>query len=478
MKALLSFYRPQYATVLVYMLQNVEYRPGPYLAWFWRTQNFNAVMKRRRLERTGPARLLLTALRVGMFLQAAVGISLIVLWLWLGLPAGWQLGLGLLLSYPIVWAHLVTIPLAIGDILIVRPRQRKAISSSEKIFADHSGLRIAVLGSYGKTTMKELLCTVLGESKKVAATPGNKNVSVSHAQYAHGLDGDEDVLVIEYGEGKPGDVRRFARHTHPTHAVITGFAPAHLDRYRNLNNIAKDLFSVGEFVDAERVYVTTEAEGIAGYIGKGMQGFNGSGALGWTVSEVVVNADSTAFILAKSKRKLHLTSGLIGRHNVGPLAFVAAFALELGLSDQEVTAGIAKTVPFEHRMQPRQVHGAILIDDTYNGNLQGVRVGTALLGELKSRRKWYVSPGLVDQGIQADAIHRQMGELIAAAKPDIVVLMANSAQPHIARGLADSDFGGELRIEHDPLRFYTDLPHFVAAGDLVLMQNDWTDNYA
>jgi len=478
MKSLLSMYKPAFAIALVYMLQNVEYRPGPYLAWFWRTQNFNTVMKRRSLDRTVPARLLLAALRSGMFLQCAVGIGLVVQWFLIGLPAGWQIGLALILLYPIVWAHLVTIPLALGDWLVVRPKQSRLLRSTEKTFAGHSAVRIAVLGSYGKTTMKELLRTVLSEGKKVAATPANKNVSISHARYARGLDGDEDILVIEYGEGKPGDVRRFARHTHPTHAIITGLAPAHLDRYKNMANVAKDLFSIRDSVDTKQIYVNVETDDITGYVADGMQGFYSGGALGWKVEAIKLAADKTSFTISKGKQKLKLMSGLIGRHNVGPLAFVAAFALELGLSVEQVEAGLAKTMPFEHRMQPRTMNGATLIDDTYNGNLQGIRVGTALLGELQARRKWYVTPGLVDQGADSNKIHYQMGELIAAAKPDVVVLMANSAQPHIAKGLAAGGFGGELRIERDPLQFYTTLPHFVAAGDLILMQNDWTDNYA
>lgn len=478
MMPLLSLYKPHFATVLVYMLQNVEYRSGPYLSWFWRTQDFDKVMRRRTLDPTGPARLLLLVLWAGMFLQFAIGVGLIVQWYWQGLPAGWQFGLALVLSYPIVWAHLVTIPLAFGEWSVIRPKQRRAIGRTEKVFAEHTGIRIAVLGSYGKTTMKEVLRTVLGEGKKVAATPANKNVSISHARYAQKLDQDEEVLIIEYGEGKPGDVRRFAKHTHPTHAVITGLAPAHLDRYKTLSNVAKDLFSITESVEPRQVYVNTEAEEITGYLTEDVQKFDAKGSLGWRVSTVRLSVDGTSFTLSKGKRKLKLKSGLLGRHNIGPLAFAAALADELGLRDSQIIAGIAKTEPFEHRMQPRFMNGATLIDDTYNGNLQGVRAGTALLKELKAKRKWYVTPGLVDQGSETDKIHVQMGELIAAAKPDIVVVMANSAQPHIANGLTAGNFKGELRIEHDPLQFYANLPHFVAAGDLILMQNDWTDNYA
>ena len=478
MKPLLSLYRPTFAVVLVYMLQNVEYRPGPYLHWFWRTQDFDTVMRRRTLEPTRPARMLLLALRLGMVLQFAIGAGLIIQWLWQGLPAGWIFGLAVIAAYPVMWAHLVTIPLALGDWLVIRPRQRRAIQAAEKIFAEHDGLRIAVMGSYGKTTMKELLYTVLSEGRKVAVTPGNKNVASSHARFALGLDGDEDVLVIEYGEGQPGDIKRFANNTHPTHAVMTGLAPAHLDRYKTLSNVAKDLFTIADHVSPQQIYVNTEAGDIAEYMSDTMQSFDGDGTLGWKVGHIKLAVDGTSFSLTKGKRKLALASGLIGRHNVAPLAFVAAFALELGLTDKQVVAGLAKTLPFEHRMQPRLLNGATLIDDTYNGNLQGIKVGTELLGELSAKRKWYVTPGLVDQGAGADDIHRQMGSLIAAAKPDIVVLMANSAEPHIFAGLQAAGFEGEVRIENDPLQFYTHLSHFVASGDLVMMQNDWTDNYA
>lgn len=129
-------------------------------------------------------------------------------------------------------------------------------------------------------------------------------------------------------------------------------------------------------------------------------------------------------------------------------------------------------------MQPYQLGGAWIIDDTYNGNLEGLRAGTQLLAELPAQRKIYVTPGLVDQGAETERVHLAAGKLIAAAKPDIVVLMQNSVTDYIVLGLREAGYSGDLRIEEVPLDFYTNLNHFVAAGDLVLMQNDWTDNYA
>ena len=477
-RGLLSLYSWHYPKVLIYMLQNTEYAARPYLTWYWHTIRFDRVMYRRTLQRTLAARLLLMAVRIGILVQLAVGIELLLLGLDHQITGGAAFGLAVIISYPVVWAHLVLVPLVLGRLLIVKPKQWFIIKESKSIFGNFNGVNIAVAGSYGKTSMKELLVTVLSKGKKVAATPANKNVPISHAYFARKLTGDEEVLVIEYGEGRPGDVTRFAQTTRPTHAVITGLAPAHLDRYKTLKAAGKDIFSVGAFVVPEQVYINGESPDALPFVAKGQQLYSDKGALGWKVSNVRVGLDGTRFIMQKGADKLELHSRLLGRHQVGPLAFAAAFAHQLGLSKTQIKAGIAETKPFEHRMEPYQLAGAWVIDDTYNGNLDGIRAGTRLLKELDATRKIYVTPGLVDQGKESPKIHQEMGRLIAEAKPDMVVLMEHSVTAHIAKGLLDAGYKGELLIENDPLNFYQNLQLFVANGDLVMLQNDWPDNYA
>jgi len=471
---------PQIATGIVYMLQNTEYRIEPYLSWFWRTQDFSRVMYRRSLVPTKAARLLRAALIAGMCLEILAGLLLIALWKWHGLLAGDLFGLALLVAYPLVWAHLVAVPIELGRWFVVLPRQRRDIRRSRKLFADHGAVKIAVAGSYGKTSMKELLLTVLGEGKKVAATPANKNVASSHAVFARNLSGDEEVLIIEYGEGAPGDVLRFARTTHPTHGIITGLAPAHLDRYKTLERAGEDIFSLAGYLHNKHVYYNAESPAVEPFVvhQPDLEPYSAKGCLGWRAGKVQLRPNGIEFTLTKGKRSLALKSGLLGRHQIGPISLAVALGLELGLSEKQVKAGVAKTVPFEHRMQPYQLGSGWIIDDTYNGNIEGVRVGTSLLKELEAERKWYVTPGLVDQGKETRKVHTEMGRLIAGAKPDIVVLMQNSATKYIQAGLEEAKFKGELRIEAQPLEFYTNLEQFIARGDVVLMQNDWTDNYA
>jgi UDP-N-acetylmuramoyl-tripeptide--D-alanyl-D-alanine ligase len=475
---LLSLYKPSYISSLVYMLQSTEYRALPYLKWYWRTSRFDLVAKRRKLDRTLVARVLWLALAFGMLAQIVLGAWFIRDWYLNDTSGSLQFGVALILSYPVLWAHLVVLPLALGRWFIIKPKEMRRISQSKKIFGEHTGVIIAVAGSYGKTTMKELLLTVLSEGKNVAATPANRNVATSHAAFARKLKGDEDILVIEYGEGRPGDVKRFSRTTQPDIGVITGLAPAHLDQYKSLERAGKDIFALADFLHDQNVYVNGESESAKLMARPAHELYSASGVAGWKISDITVTLQGTSFKMTKDKTTLDITSGLIGRHLVGPLATVAAIAKELGLTKKQIEAGMAKTKPFEHRMEYRDMHGAAVLDDTYNGNIDGMKAGLQLLKELPATRKLYITPGLVDQGSETKRIHHELGEAIARAKPDIVVLMQNSVTNFIVGGIQAEGFKGELRVEFDPLQFYTNLDVFVAAGDLILMQNDWTDNYA
>jgi len=457
------------------MLQATEYQINSYLKWLWRVQDFSKVTYRKSLVKTRHSKTLLFAVKVGMLAQL---ITALVWGIWAFRNENPSLifAVDLLFSIPLVWTHLVVVPLLLGRWLYVNPLSAFKVRHSQKIFRDHPGIKIAVAGSYGKTTMKEILATVLAEGKKVAATPANKNVAISHAIFAARLKGDEDILIIEYGEGAPGDVAGFSKNTHPNIGIITGLAPAHLDKYKTLSTAGEDIFSLADYLK-DNVYVNEESEAVKPFIKKSYKLFSSQEAVGWKVSNVKTSIHGVSFLMKKGTKTLSLQSLLLGRHQVGPLALAVALAEKLGLSEEQIKIGVSKIEPFEHRMQPREAGGAWIIDDTYNGNIEGMLAGLRLLKELPARRKVYVTPGLVDQGKDSAAIHHQLGKAIVRARPDLIILMKHSVTDGIIRGIRDEKYNGQLVIEEDPLNFYNNLDQFVAAGDLVLLQNDWPDNY-
>ncbi|MGI9027330.1 MAG: Mur ligase family protein [Candidatus Saccharimonadales bacterium] len=470
MKRYLNFFTLKLPIYLVYMYQQVEYNPHKFVRWVWRIPDIRKVMHRQSVVWTPKARLLVAI--IGFFWVFYIVSTIIYL---IFMPIS---GILTALLSPFLVTLISYLVVLAAWLYIEEPRRSALIKRATKLFEQHPGTKIAISGSYGKTTMKELLNTVLSEGRTVAATPGNKNVPVSHAAWIKRLTGSEDILLIEYGEGAPGDIRKLARLTQPKYGIITGLASNHLDEYKTLNAVAKDLLSLKDYVDDHRLFINTEAPAFAAYDLAGTTSYSADGVLGWATSGVKVEYSGTSFVMKKAKKTINVKSGLLGAHQVGPLALSAALADRLGLSIAQIEAGLAKTTPFEHRMQARRQHGAWIIDDTYNGSLEGIRAGLALLAALPAKRKIYVTPGLVDQGEETERVHLEVGELIGGANPDRVVLMQNSTTQWIIKGLEASEYQGDLHIEADPLTYYTNLEHVLAAGDLIVLQNDWTDNYA
>jgi len=384
----------------------------------------------------------------------------------------------LILAYPIIVVFIAT-PVIYGlKVAVIQPGHRRRIGQARNVFHHHPGIVIAVAGSYGKTSMKELLAAVLAAENEIAYTEGNKNVMISQAAFSERLTGKEDIVIVEFGEGYKGDIAKMTDMVDPDYAILTGLAPNHLDQYESLDNLIKDFSSLVKHIDRDKVYINADSRLHDSFAENGLH-YSENGVDNLEVLSPKILIDGTEFRIRGDDVKGDITVGLIGRHNIGAVACVIHLALRLGVSFQSIQKVLKGVKPYEHRMEPRPLHGSWLIDDTYNGNLEGVRAGCELLRELSTDgRKIYVTPGLVDQGTETDRIHLEIGGLIASAKPDIVYLMKNSVTAYIEDGLLAAGYDGELRIVDEPLEFYSSLESIIAKGDIVMMQNDWPDNYA
>ena len=469
-------YLPSFSRAIVYMLQSTEYRTVPYLHWLSRVNDFRKVMYRRQLERTKKATILLYLIQLFQ-LAASVAIGLMIYYGYtLDLPWLYSLAAIVFIVAPLLVGYGVLLPLWIGWLFVQKPQEVMMTRRARLVLSRHPAKKIAVVGSYGKTTAKEMLTTVLSEKFRVASTPGNMNTAIGISRFASKLDGNEDIVVIELGEEKPGDIRKLARLSRPTDAIITGISEAHLVSFKTIDRTIATIFEIADFVDADHLFKNHENSLIASHKSAGIA-FDQKSVDGWKITHAQTAIDGTSFTMTKKGESIDISVPLIGLHIIPVAAAVAAMALRFGLSGDEIKAGFYNVQPYEHRMQPRPSHGAWIIDDTYNGNSEGVKAGLAFLKSSGAKRRIYITPGLVEAGDQTRAVHIEIGKLIAKSV-DRVYLMKNSVTDYIVQGLKSEKFKGELLIIDEPLEFYQNLELYVAAGDVVLMQNDWTDNYS
>lgn len=459
------------------MLQASEYDIREYLNWYRRVDSFSKVTNRSKLKKTKKSMFLLgTELLIIFASIFTIAIFAILL------PEYWQkfcvIIVGLV-AIPSLTNYGLVVSLWLGKILIQKPKEKKIIAQTKQKLSQHSATKIAVAGSYGKTTMREILATVLSAGKKVASPPDSYNTPLGIGKLTQKLNCDEEVLVFELGEHYPGDVAELCEIVEPDIGVITGVNEAHLERFKDISATQTTIFELADYLDKKPVYVNAESK-LAMQKAQEYSNilYSINGCDDWKISNVSSGLAGVTFVATHKNKNIHAASELLGEHQIGPLVCAISIADKLGLSPKQIEQGLNHTKPFKHRMQPRKVAEAIVVDDTYNGNLDGVRVGLAWLKSVSAKRKIYVTPGLVEQGSATKAVHIQIGRYIAESNVDKVVLMQNSTTNYIREGLKKAKFTGDIQIERDPKKFYTNLDQFVATGDVVLMQNDWPDNYS
>lgn len=480
-RSFLSRYRPIYIRSLVYMLQQSEYRVADYLKWYGRTKDFSRVEQRKHLVRTGKA---LVLLGIGWSLLLAMyGAALTLLWLRHGSWVMPVFALSIFLLAPFVLVYLIIIPLVAVRLFVQKPVEYFLLKQTQKQLAGHKAVKIAIAGSFGKTSMREILKTVLSQGKKVAAPPESFNTPLGIRKFVQGLRGDEEVLVFEFGEYYSGDVKALCRLVDPQWGVITGVNEAHLEKFKSLDATAKTIFELADWLGAKKqnglLYVNGESELARKNARTGDLVYDRHGVGEWRVKDAKNDLTGTSFVLMKGDAAFQAHSGLLGLHQIGPLAAAADIGFCLGLSVQEIERGIGLTKPFDHRLKPKaDAAGVVTLDDSYNGNPDGVKAVIEFLASLQGCRRWYVTPGLVEMGSRTNVVHKEIGNRLAQAHIEKVVLIKNSVTPFLAEGLREAHYKGEILWFDDALSAFAALPHLTIKGDVVLLQNDWGDQYA
>jgi UDP-N-acetylmuramoyl-tripeptide--D-alanyl-D-alanine ligase len=475
MPEIFSRYRPRFVRSLVYILQASEYNWRDYLAWYHRTSDFANVEKRKSLVWTAKAKTLF-ALSWTFIIAWAGGLMAFAGSTGSDVPIVVLAGVVFLLPFYFPYVLLV-MNVLVG--LAQKPIEAHRIREAKTKLTLHRGVKIAIAGSFGKTSMREILKTVLAEGKRVAAPGGSFNTPLGIASFVSSLKGDEEVLLFELGEYYPGDVRTLCAVVEPRIGVVTGVNEAHLEKFGTLERTTDTIFELADFVEADNLYVNGESEAARARVHDGNILYSRAAAGEWLIENARTGLDGTVFTLVRGDERIDARSQLLGLHQIGPIAAAAVIASHLGLSPEQIESGIAKTKAFEHRLESRvDSDGVVTLDDSYNGNPDGVAAVVDFLAGLKGHRRFYVTPGLVEMGARAEEVHREIGRRLAEAGIEKVVLIRNSMTPFVERGLKDAGYKGEVIWFDDALVAYKALPHLTIKGDIVLLQNDWPDQYA
>ncbi|HZS01555.1 MAG TPA: UDP-N-acetylmuramoyl-tripeptide--D-alanyl-D-alanine ligase [Chloroflexota bacterium] len=347
---------------------------------------------------------------------------------------------------------------------------------------------IGVTGSYGKTSTKEILASLLGARYRVCKTTGSVNTPVGIARTVlRGLRPDDQVFVVEMGAYVLGNIRDLARLARPRIGVLTAIGEQHLERFGSVENIARTKYELIEALPADGLAVfNADNPGCRALAARtrhvpvrtyGLDAADGPPDV--TAADIRTGTEGTEFtIRATGHGEARVTSPLLGRHNVSNVLAATAVALELGLSLAEIAAAARNLEPVPHRLQLMHGQGGVtVIDDAYNSNPAGARAALAVLAEFPGR-KVLVTPGMVELGERLDERHAEFGRA-AATVCDYVILVGRRRTAAIAEGARAAGFPAERLFVVPSLKEATaQLGRLVTAGDVVLFENDLPDQYS
>ena len=307
----------------------------------------------------------------------------------------------------------------------------------------HDVIKIGITGSYGKTSVKEILRGILSVKYRVLSTPASYNTPLGMSWAVKNLDSTHDIFIAEMGARAKGDIKELVKIVKPTYGVLTGINNQHLETFKSLDNIKDTKFELLEGLPSTgKGFFSSENEGAVELYEK----FNGKkvlaggdGKRGQTVfaSDVKVTSKGTTFVLnVKGEEPVKCSTILLGKHSIDNICLASSVAHELGLTAEEIALGIGRLQSVGHRLEliPNNKN-IVIIDDSYNANEDGVKASMEVLDTFEGR-KIVLTPGLVELGKRENQANFEMGRLLAK-HADIVIVIGNHNAEMLISGLLD-----------------------------------------
>lgn len=346
-------------------------------------------------------------------------------------------------------AVLVSKPLALTVPQVVVQDTRLALGKLAGWVREQCSVRlVALTGSSGKTSVKEMVASILRTCGETLFTEGNLNNDIGVPLTLLRLNEKHQYAVIELGANHQGEIAYTVNLARPDTALINNLAAAHLEGFGSLAGVAK---AKGE------IFHGLSPHGTAVINADSHDWLNWQALLhhqrvwrfssrqptdsDFCASEICLTPQGTRFTLHTPAGDVAITLPLPGRHNVANALAAAALALSVGAPLNAVQRGLAVLKAVPGRLFPVELHpGQLLLDDSYNANVGSVMAAVEVLAEMPGFRVLVIGD-MAELGEEAAACHRKVGDALRLADVD-KVLSVGSLSKHI------SDASGSGKGEH------------------------------
>lgn len=331
---------------------------------------------------------------------------------------------------------------------------------------------LAVTGSAGKTTTKEILAHILATRFRVMKSSGNLNNHIGLPLQLLKLEAEHDLAVVEMGMNHAGEIRALGALAHHDLAVVTTVAPVHLEFFESLKEIARAKYEIIETLHSGGAAVLNADDEYVCQFGRDFKGkvvtFGIKRAADVSARNIKLNgAEGSTFDLVVGSVGEPVTFPLVGEHNIYNALAAAAAAMERGLTPSQAAVALSSIAPPDKRGQVLQIGGATIIDDCYNSNPRALAAMVDTLASMKAQRHILVVGEMLELGPTAEALHRESGRHAAEKKIDLVIGVRG-----MARAVAEAACGAgtQAQFVETPEQAGEWLAQNLRPGDAVLLK--------
>lgn len=395
----------------------------------------------------------------------------------------YRLSLGIIAFFPLLLPLWVALGAALAWPVETGIKGLYFRDAQKKLLARDDLIKIGITGSWGKTSVKMILASLLKEKYNVLATPGSFNTPMGLTKVIRNdLQPAHHVFIAEMGARHTGEIAELCRLVHPTIGLLTSVGPQHLDTFRTQERITRTKYELMEAVPSDGTCFFADDEGICRELygrtekKKILAGLDASRDDVWA-GEIAAGPDGSTFTLVIEGRRIPCRTALLGQLNIKNITLCAAVCHELGLRDDQIRRGIEKLRPVQHRLELIRNPGAYtVIDDAFNSNIIGAEQAFHVLKAFPGRRI-VVTPGMVELGSREAEMNRLFGEKMAGCC-DLAILVGEKRSAAIREGLTAKGFSPERIIVVGSL---TQAQQWIRdearPEDTILFENDLPDNY-
>ena len=336
---------------------------------------------------------------------------------------------------------------------------------------------VAITGSSGKTTTKEMIATIASRTRNTLKTEGNLNNRIGVPLTLLRLRKNHEIAVVEMGTNSPGEIAMLAAIALPDVGLITNIGPAHIEGLGSLDAIREEKGSLFEVMAGRGAAILNHDDPAIGVLAELLEGKRVTFGLGpdaaITARRVeTVGPEGVRFDLVIDGIGAPVFLAAAGEHNVRNALAAAAAAWTLGFDRSQIAAGLAAFRPVPGRTEIRQLgNGAYLVIDTYNANPASVREALKTLQGLRGNGKAAVILGdMLELGERSEEWHEEIGALLA--NTDIQDLfLKGSLTKALAAGAIRMGFPAErIAFFDDPQQVVSSLRSRLKKGDWVLIK--------